>query len=121
MGIWLGLGSKDFNWTDQLAKFNVRRNNWKNVGLGFHIACCVYNVFVISVLGFVAQFLEPPDALLDAEKVALRAFARGPGNWIQPSDLFNLRRGSTYWWCRRANVQTGAKHAEQKLTIRLRP
>jgi hypothetical protein len=50
----------------------------------------IYNVYIASILGFVAQFYPPTKEVLEAESLSLRRFNRGPGNWCTTQELFNL-------------------------------
>ena len=69
---------------EAMAKFEARAERWARLGLGAFLSNRMYNVFCLSVLGFLAQFFHPPDKLLQAEKHALATMFKGPRKWISP-------------------------------------
>jgi hypothetical protein len=54
------------------------------------LSTLIYNVYIASILGFVAQFYPPTKDVLTAESLALRRFNRGPGSWCTIKELFHL-------------------------------
>jgi hypothetical protein len=73
-----------------VQKYKDRAELWGKQGAGLFYATTAYNTYVITVLSFIGQLENPPEAVLEAEKSALRRIASGPGNWIIPSDLQHL-------------------------------
>jgi hypothetical protein len=90
LGIWMGPLGAAQSWMEPLAKYQKAVRRWSQGSWGLHLATLVYNVYVSSILGFVAQFHAPSKEILDAENNALRCFVRGPGNWCTTAELFHL-------------------------------
>ena len=91
LGFATGPEKMDHSWDRALNKFIQRISTWEWTSLGLQYAATAYNTYVMSVLAFVAQLENPPEQVLKAERKALRAAARGPGNWAKPSDLWFLK------------------------------
>ena len=93
-GIYLGFaegpGKRHHTWEKAVQKYKDRAELWGKQGTGLFYATTAYNTYVITVLSFIGQLENPPEAVLEAEKSALRRIASGPGNWILPSDLQHL-------------------------------
>jgi len=51
----------------------------------------VYRTFCCSVFGFLWQIDRIPPSARDAELWALRRLAPGPGNWVRPTELTQLK------------------------------
>ena len=87
LGFATGPGKMNHSWDKAFAKYTERIRAWGWAALGLQYAATAYNIYVMSVLSFVAQLEEPPERILHAELHGLRRVARGPGNWAKPSDL----------------------------------
>ena len=64
---------------------------WGSQHLGLQYSTLAYNTYGISVLSYVAQLENPPEALFQLEAAGLRKAAPGPMNWILPQDCWYLR------------------------------
>ena len=64
---------------------------WHSLGLGLTHNMLVFNSMCLSVLGFIAQLVEAPDAVIQRINYWQQKFARGPWNWICFADLQNLK------------------------------
>ena len=53
-------------------------------------ATVAYQVYVLPVLSFLAQFTKPNERVLAAETKALSLLVLGPGRWILKEDLYQL-------------------------------
>jgi hypothetical protein len=56
----------------------------------------MYNVFVFSVLSFMAQFREPTPEVLKEVELALRRLMPGPRHWISKEQLLTLTTWGGY-------------------------
>ena len=90
LGIWMGPEGYTLAWTEALEKFKKAVPRWTTAGWGLQLATLIYNVYLSSILGFVAQFYPPTEEVIAAEQMALRRFLRGPGNWTNATELFHL-------------------------------
>jgi hypothetical protein len=90
LGFAEGPGKGSHTWDKAAHKYFERAQLWGRQGLGLFYTTTAYNTSVITVLSFIGQLENPPDAVLEIEKVALRHMASGPGNWILPADLQHL-------------------------------
>ena len=62
LGFMVGPGASRSSWDKPLKKFATRARIWSSLHLGLPCNALVYNVFVLSVLGFVMQLEpEPPE------------------------------------------------------------
>ena len=91
LGFMLGPGKRDSSWTDVLEKYRSRSVVWSGPPVGLFRATQIYKTLVCSVLAFVCQLEEPPEAAILLESICMRKFALGPGNWISTLDLFHLQ------------------------------
>ena len=57
--------------------------------MGLSLLSYVYTVYVFLTAQFLLQLFEPSE-ILELELWGLRRFAAGPGNWIQPVEIWNL-------------------------------
>ena len=90
LGIMTGPWKATSSWGPALRKFVDRSLAWCRLPVGLFQGTRNYRTFVSSVLSFVQQIENVPDGVLAAESTALRKFTPGPGNWIQPVDLYNM-------------------------------
>jgi len=51
-----------------------------------------YNIYLISVLMFVAQLEDPRAGFQEVESKVLRKLVRGPSGWMEADDLQTLKR-----------------------------
>ena len=72
LGFMIGPSRAEHSWDKPLAKYRCRVNEWKWSSLGLHLACRVYNMFVLPTLLFIAQLEEPPSEAFEAERWAMR-------------------------------------------------
>ena len=59
--------------------------------LGLQLNANIYRTFCCSLFSFLWQLEEPPEEVLNLEAWALRRLVPGPGNWIRPADLCQLK------------------------------
>ena len=92
LGFVLGPGREARSWLKPVKKAwdRVRIWPWSDIGLFFSTQ--VWNLFIHSVLSFIAQLESPPSHVLQAETAMLRKAAPGPGNWCRAQELHHLRR-----------------------------
>ena len=91
LGFYLGPEAGSQGWEQAIGKYSKRCELWCSLRLGMQYDARVYRIFCFSVLGFLWQLEQCPNSVLEAERIALRRFAPGPGNWVTPNDLFNLK------------------------------
>ena len=90
LGFVLGPGAGGLSWSKPLAKFEKAVAQWSSLKLGLFLNTLAYNVYMVTLLEYVAQLLRVDDRVVIAEQWALRKLAPGPGMWIMPADLENL-------------------------------
>lgn len=92
LGYIVGPGKAHRAWQRALEAAGTRLRSWDWGSLGLYFATAVWNTYIISTIGFVAQLEGPPP---DVEQVVfklMRKAAYGPGNWCHLSDMLHLRR-----------------------------
>lgn len=87
LGYHIGPGKDNKSWEKPAAKFRERLQEWPWSELGLEMAMTTYNIYVASVLMFVAQLETPPHWIADLEAEAVRRVAPGPGAWCSAADL----------------------------------
>ena len=92
LGFVLGPDRSDRSWSKALAKMHDRAALWGALDLGLQAAALVWNTYIITVVGFLLQLDVLPPSWQVAEAAALRRLVPGPGFWVQPHDLHNLRQ-----------------------------
>ena len=90
LGFVIGPEKSEHLWKAALAKYTDRARSWASLGLGLQFNAAIYNAYVLSVLTFLLQLAVLPPGFAAIEAAALRRLAPGPGNWIQPEDLYFL-------------------------------
>ena len=93
LGMATGPGKGAHSWTKALKSLSERCALWPWSSLGLQFSARAYNVFVFSVLSFVAQLEEPPPEAFESERRALARAAPGPHRWCALADLWNLDSG----------------------------
>ncbi|MFM7977801.1 MAG: hypothetical protein ACKPKO_00665, partial [Candidatus Fonsibacter sp.] len=76
-----------------MSKFENRILAWSSSQLGLNHASLAYNTFAATVLSYLWQLAEPHGDAYKLERMAARKLVPGPGQWIQPCDLWTLREG----------------------------
>ena len=80
LGFSLGPGAGDLSWEGPRQKYIQRFEYIKHLHLGLPASIPMYNSLAVSILGFLAQLLDPPAIILDTERLMLRKLVAGPGN-----------------------------------------
>eukprot|EP00973_Karenia_brevis_P019081 2616248-Karenia_brevis.AAC.1 len=62
-----------------MAEFEIRVQWWAAQKLGLALNAIVYNIYIVPVLEYVAQLLEPSDKVMALSEWSLRKLASGPG------------------------------------------
>ena len=88
----VGPGKGDLSWQNALSKAAARLGQWSWGTLGLYFATQVWNIFILSMLGFVAQLEAPPEDVDDHMNKFIRKAAYGPGNWFRTEDVTHLKR-----------------------------
>ena len=92
LGFVLGPEAGDHIWEKAFAKVEARSALWAQLGLGLHLSSVAYNVYIASLLGFLLQLAVLPSSWPALEAATFRKMVPGPGYWLLPSDLHDLRR-----------------------------
>ena len=92
LGFVLGPEGGAKTWSKAIAKVELRSQLWAALGLGLHLTCVAYNVYVASVMGFLLQLELLPPQWAATEARVLRRLVPGPMSWIRPEDLHALHR-----------------------------
>jgi len=87
LGFYVGPGRLQHSWTAPLAKFLDRAKSWGEMGLGTLTTFQAYQVFISSVLLFVAQLDPLPENFDNHERKACRSLFPGPTRWMTPGCL----------------------------------
>ena len=90
LGMWLGPGRGAHSWTSPFRKFQARARYWGGAGAGMFQTLLAYQVYVASVLLFVAQLLPLPPSFAAEEERACAALFRGPAGWVTVEALKDL-------------------------------
>jgi len=91
LGFFVGPGRRLHSWTTPLAKFLDRSKFWGKMGLGTFTTLQAYQVFIGSVLLFVAQLDPLPDDFDMYEGKACKSLFTGPTGWMTPGCLKELK------------------------------
>ena len=87
LGFYVGPGRRHMSWEGPLQKYINRAKLWGKQGLGMLLTIQAYQVYICSVLQFVAQ-LEPLHPEFEQmERKAVQALFPGPTAWIVPTML----------------------------------
>ena len=91
LGLVIGPGRGTASWTAPSQKFLDRATLWGKLGLGLLHSVEAYQVFVASVMMFVAQLDPLPADFLALEGRACRVLFPGPKNWISTGFLKDMK------------------------------
>ena len=87
LGYYVGPARESQSWSGPLSKYLERAKTWGKLGLGMLITLQAYQVYICSVLQFVAQLERLPYNFLGKERQAVQALFPGPTTWIVSSCL----------------------------------
>ena len=87
----IGPGRAFLSLDKSLFEFRKCVTAWSSLHLGMYLNSRVYRTFCCSVFGFLWQIDCLPPSVMDAEIWALRRLAPGPGNWVRPVELSQLK------------------------------
>ena len=79
LGTMIGPAAELQAWDEPIQKYISRSKRWSQLSIGPNWSIKMYNVFVFSVLSFMAQFYEPPPELGTIQRrgeCAREAYAR---------------------------------------------
>ena len=91
LGVWLGPESRGMTWDGAMRKFVDCARRWSVGAWGLHFMARIYNIYVVSVLSYIAQFYPPSAAVLAAERKAVARCLPGPANWIRLEEAHRLK------------------------------
>ena len=91
LGFQLGPGRGHSSYGAPLAKMESRALTWASMELGLFHAVEAYRVFIFSVVLFVAQLDPLPPGFAATERRVWARLAPGPGSWITPPVIGQLR------------------------------
>ncbi len=114
LGLFVGPGKGELSWVGPFKKFQDRAAQWGKLGLGMLLTLQAYQVYVCSVLQFVAQLEDLPAKFEAEERKAVQALFPGPTGWMSP----NFLKDAGYWGfpCRMVDVQATAEAAKVRVT-----
>ena len=93
LGFRIGPNKNDSSWSAPTAKYLDRSTMGEDHALGLHYDVYAYNTLAASVLGFIGQLENPPEATLQAEGEALHRVIKGPGHtWASKEDFWYLKQ-----------------------------
>ena len=96
LGVMIGPDAELQTWDEPTQKYISRSKRWAQLGIGLNWSIKMYNVFVFSVLSFMAQFYEPLQELYKEEEYALKRLMPGPRNWIKKDLILTLSTWGGY-------------------------
>ena len=91
LGFVLGPSGRVNMWSNVVAKALDTTNRWKQIGAGFFFNVIAANVFILSLFAFVGQLASPDDLVKECITTIRNALFSGPGNWLPPCILNNLK------------------------------
>jgi len=92
LGFHIGPGAGNKSFEKPLKKFERAVDYWSSLRMGIFMNTLAFNIYIVTLLEYVAQLQEVTPEVVDKEKAALRKLAPGPGNWIMPTDLEHLKQ-----------------------------
>ena len=90
LGIWVGPITAKLQWEKAQEKYKFRCCEIAGVGASASISAKLYNMHAVPVLGYIAQFHEPPAILLDQERHCLHKVLHLPPNSLGKGELLSL-------------------------------
>ena len=90
LGVWIGPTTEKIQWEKASKKYKFRCCEIAGVGASASISAKLYNMHAIPVLGYIAQFCEPPTTLLDQERHGLHKVLHLPANSLGKGELLSL-------------------------------
>ena len=90
LGIWIGPSTVKIQWEKTGEKYKFRCCEIAGVGASASISAKLYNMHAILVLGYIAQFCEPPATLLDQERHGIHKVLHLPPNSLGKGELLSL-------------------------------
>ncbi len=87
LGFYVGPDRGTQSWNGPLLKYLNRAKTWGKLGLGMLLTLQSYQVYISSVLQFVAQLEPLPQDFGDKERQAVQALFPGPTAWMVPTVL----------------------------------
>ncbi len=90
LGFYVGPSKGETSWTSPMQKFKDRAKQWGSFGYGMLISIQAYQVYVSSVLQFIAQLEPLPDNFIGIELGAVRSLFPGPTAWMLPQCIKDM-------------------------------
>jgi len=87
LGFYVGPDKSDTSWSSPIKKYKDRAKQWGTLGFGMLLTLQAYQVYVSSVLQFIAQLEPLPYNFEDIERGAVRSLLPGPTAWMLPGCL----------------------------------
>ena len=91
LGVRIGPGKEEREWETASRRLEAKLRGWQWNQLGMHFAALIYNIYVLSTLGFTAQVANHTPTIRKMEQAALRKATPGPGGWIRAEELWHLK------------------------------
>ena len=91
LGFCLGPAREERSWDKAFAKFRERAKLWQRVGCGPFQTILAYRIYIMPLLCFLAQLLNPPSNWDEIEHRVCTTLFPGPRCWTSPRMLRNLR------------------------------
>jgi len=98
LGVWIGPTTEKIQWEKASKKYKFRCCEIAGVGAAASISAKLYNMHAIPVLGYIAQFCDPPASLLDQERHGIHKVLHLPANSLGKGELLSLGQlGGVYF------------------------
>ena len=91
LGFVLGPGACINMWSNVVAKALDTVSRWKKIAAGFFFNVIASNIFILSLFSFVGQLACPDSSVGDCITTMRNSLFSGPGNWLPPCLLNNLK------------------------------
>ena len=88
LGFMSGPGKNAHSWDKPFEKYKNTIHTWCGRKLGINMNMKAYNVYCISILGFISQLEDIPDCITTFEQALPLLIAPGPYFWASIEDLW---------------------------------
>ena len=100
LGFQVGPARGQASWSAPFRKFKERCHIWGSLGAGMFLTMKAFQVYIATVLLFVAQLEPLPSAYAALEAFACQALFPGPMHWTSPDLMKDLQRFGLPWQLR---------------------
>ena len=129
LGFYVGPDKGSVSWNEPLLKYGAKAKIWGGMGLGMFLTMQAYQVYICSVLQFIAQLEPLPEEFQCKDRGAIQSLFPGPTAWMVPQclkdgifshlptqlvDMQAVAQAAKVRVCRFENLQHGGLHVEAR-------